>query len=72
MPAVTTSEVPVSSAAKIAGGLMLVPRPDKCAVAALNRKAIQGGTCVNQDLMHGGGRPHRGETGDSEMTKPPP
>lgn len=33
---------------------MLVPRPDKCAVAALNCKTIQGGTRVNQDLMHGG------------------
>jgi len=54
MPAVTTSEKPPSSAAKIAGGLMLVPRPDKCAVAALNCKTIQGGTRVNQDLMHGG------------------
>lgn len=47
-------------------GLMLVPRPDKCAVAALNCKAIQGGTRVNQDLMHDDGRPHGGETGDSE------
>lgn len=55
MPAVTTSEEPASSAAKIAGrGLMLVPRPVKCAVAALNCKTIQGGTRVNQDLMHGG------------------
>lgn len=33
---------------------MLVPRPDKCAVAALNCETIQGGTRVNQDLMHGG------------------
>ena len=65
MPAVTTSKEPASSAAKIAGGLMLVPRPDKCAVAALNCKAIQGGTRVNLDLMHGGERPHRGDTGDS-------
>ena len=51
---------------------MLVPRPDKCAVAALNCKVIQGGTRVNQDLMHGGGRPYRDDTGDSpnlvEMT----
>jgi len=66
MPVVTTSEEPASSAARIAGGLMLVPRPDKCAVAALNCKAIQGGTRVNQDLMHDDGRPHGGETGDSE------
>lgn len=33
---------------------MLVPRPDKCAVAALNSKTIQGGTRVNQDVIHGG------------------
>lgn len=43
---------------------MLVPRPAKCAIAALNCKIIQGGTRVNQDLMHGSGRPHRGETLD--------
>jgi len=66
MPAVTTSEEPASSAVKIAGGLMLVPRPDKCAVTALNSKAIQGGTRVNQDLMHGGDLPHSGDTGDPE------
>lgn len=54
MPAVTTSEEPASSAAKIAGELMLVPRPDKCAVAALNCETIRGGTRVNQDLIHGG------------------
>lgn len=47
---------------------MLVPRPDKCAIAALNCKIIQGGTRVNQDLMHGGGRPHRNEIGDAFNT----
>ncbi|AFK72746.1 hypothetical protein YSA_11024 [Pseudomonas putida ND6] len=47
---------------------MLVPRPAKCAIAALNCKIIQGGTRVNQDLMHGGGRPHRGEIRDAFNT----
>lgn len=32
---------------------MLVPRPDKCAVAALSCKIIQG-MRANQELMHGG------------------
>lgn len=47
---------------------MLVPRPAKCAIAALNCKSIRGGTHVNQDLMHGGGRPHRGEIEDAFNT----
>ena len=48
MPAVITSEKPAFSAAKIAGGILLVPSPDECAVAALEHKAKEGETRVNQ------------------------
>lgn len=48
MPVVTTSEKPASSAAKNAGGPLLVPSPDECAVAVLSCKDIQRDTVINQ------------------------